>query len=578
MISNPTTTALSVVSPLSIAAEAKDLLININLPFYIYILGLSVLFGASFATAPAPSGMDLLYDDHVPVLSSGEPVITIGIGTGWQVARLRADAPLNLSFYEGDQLKQVTVKAGHEVEVRVRHAIPAQREALVDFEAAPLGTLAAKVDVWRSRGVTDVTGRDEGVKLDMAGRVYDNRVQHVVAAMANLSEAKALATRMNGQYGAKATVSERLSERPSGELSIVADGMVLGMAVDYVQFTSDVPVEVLDVEYGAGYAWHGFENRKYWGEVYAVIDPDGAVAVANAVGAETVLQGVVPAEIFSSAAPEALKVQAVAARSTLLAKLGHCHLDRPYHLCSEQHCQVYAGASRENTRSTAAVQATRGQALFLGGHLVDALYSSTCGGHTEDNDAAWGKAPDPALRGRPDFDEHTPALLQPFAQGLNADNMARFVDTLAPAFCARVPQARPEKYRWRRTFGSDDLDTILSRNGVDVGALRDIVVRQRGRGGRVIELQLVGSERTTVLMRELPIRQFFGNLNSAAFVLDVQHDAQGRLAQVAFNGGGWGHGVGMCQLGAMGRAAAGQTCAQILEYYYNGATLSHMYR
>jgi hypothetical protein len=85
-----------------------------------------------------------------------------------------------------------------------------EHEALVDFEAAPFGTLAAKVDVWRSRGMTNVTGCDEGIKLDMAGRVLDNRVQHVVAAMANLNEAKALATRMNHQYGAKATVRERL--------------------------------------------------------------------------------------------------------------------------------------------------------------------------------------------------------------------------------------------------------------------------------------------------------------------------------------------------------------------------------
>ncbi|KAI0277761.1 stage II sporulation protein-domain-containing protein [Russula aff. rugulosa BPL654] len=460
--------------------------------------------------------MYFLYGDHVPVLSSGEPVTTIGIGTGWQVARLRADAPLVLGFYEGDQFKQATVKAGREVQVRVRRAIPAQCET-----------------------------------------VLDNRVQHVVAAMANLNEAKALATRMNHQYGAKATVRERLSERPSGELTIVADDVVLGVAASYVRFTSDVPVEVLDVEYGAGYAWHGFENRKYWGKVYAVIDPDGAVAVQRR--------------------PEALKAQAVATRSTLLAKLGHRHLDHPYHLCSEQHCQVYAGASREDTRTTAAVQATRGQALFLGGHLVDALYSSNCGGHTEDNDAAWGNSPDPALRGRPDFDEHTPAL-QPFAEGLNANNMAHFVGTLEPAFCARVPQARPEKYRWQRTFGCDELDMTLSRNGIDVGALRDIVVQQRGHGGRVIELQLVGSERTTMLTRELPIRRFFGNLNSAAFVVDMQHDAQGRLTQVTFNGGGWGHGVGMCQLGAMGRAAACQTCEQILAYYYNGATLSHMYR
>ena len=105
----------------------------------------------------------------------------------------------------------------------------------------------------------------------------------------------------------------------------------------------------------------------------------------------------------ASSPPEALKAQAVAARNELLAKIGTRHLTDPYRLCSSQHCQVYAGAGHEDARATAAVQATRGELLVRddGGGLVDAVYSASCGGHTEDNDNVWGGAPDPSLRGRP---------------------------------------------------------------------------------------------------------------------------------------------------------------------------------
>ena len=116
---------------------------------------------------------------------------------------------------------------------------------------------------------------------------------------------------------------------------------------------------------------------------------------------DKLLAGLVPAEMSASSPPEALKAQAVAARNELLAKIGTRHLTDPYRLCSTQHCQVYAGAGREDARATAAVTATRGELLVRdsGGGLVDAVYSASCGGHTEDNEHVWGGAPDASLRG-----------------------------------------------------------------------------------------------------------------------------------------------------------------------------------
>jgi len=107
--------------------------------------------------------------------------------------------------------------------------------------------------------------------------------------------------------------------------------------------------------------------------------------------------------------------------------------------------------------------------------------------------------------------------------------------------------------------------------------LRDLVVEERGPGGRVVSLQLVGSKSSESIVHELPIRQLFGNLNSGAFVVELERAASGDITLATFRGGGWGHGVGMCQIGAIGRAEAGHGYRQILAHYYNGATVQQLY-
>src|SRR5207253_11403234 len=165
------------------------------------------------------------------------------------------------------------------------------------------------------------------------------------------------------------------------------------------------------------YSFHGYETRTYPGRLFATVDASGSLALVAAVGMERLVKGVVPSEIFARAHLEALKAQAVTARGEVLAKVGARHLGDPYLLCAEQHCQVYRGAGAETAATDAAVDATRGEALFArvpgeplgeGGstvsRLVDSVYSAVCGGYTEDNDVVWGTPPDPSLRGRPDFD------------------------------------------------------------------------------------------------------------------------------------------------------------------------------
>src|SRR5207248_880204 len=156
---------------------------------------------------------------------------------------------------------------------------------------------------------------------------------------------------------------------------------------------TDSGLTVEQVEYGMGYSFHGYEDRTYPERLFATVDGSGSLALVAAVGMERLVRGVVPSEIFARAHAEALKAQAVTARGEVLAKIGARHLGDPYLLCAEQHCQVYKGIAAEDPGTDAAVDATRGEALFAsaegGSRLVDSVYSAVCGGFTEDNDAVW---------------------------------------------------------------------------------------------------------------------------------------------------------------------------------------------
>jgi SpoIID/LytB domain protein len=530
--------------------------------------------------APIPSGLDLLYGDRVAVTPRGEPLVTIGLATGERHVTLRSRTTLQVDFWEAGVLKRASVRPGDAVEVSVRRATPAARQYYVDLEGtrrADAAALGAALAGWKARGYPGVTAVEEGMVLGMAGRVLDNREVRIVLDLPSRAEAERAVAEVHGRFGTKAEIKARLSERPWGELAVRAGGVPLGTATSYLRLVAPGGLVQVDaVEFARGYAWHGREDRSYHGEIYVAVDPDGALAVVNVQGAEAVLAGIVPAELYASSPVEALKAQAVAARNHLLSKLGRRHHDDPFRLCSEQHCQVYAGAGKEDPRASAAVEATAGQALFHGERLVECAYSASCGGHTEDNDAVWGDDADPALRARPDFDVEAHPELAAFAGPLT-QLMPTWIAATPDTFCARGAAGKADRVRWTRHFGAADISRLLAPEHAGIGALRDLVVSERGPGGRVVSLELVGSKGRDTVLRELPVRKLFDNLKSGAFVIDLARDAAGLVTGVTFRGAGWGHGVGMCQLGAVGRAEAGQDYQQILSHYYGGARVERLY-
>src|SRR5439155_1208983 len=198
-------------------------------------------------------------------------------------------------------------------------------------------------------------------------------------------------------------------------------------------------------------------------------------------------------------------------------------------------------------RLFATVDATRGEALFAErngqSRLVDSVYSAVCGGYTEDNDAVWGGPADPSLRGRPDFDPGAQGM-EAFRDGIGEALVSRFVHlNPVPSYCASSGYANPEKVRWQRSFTQREVDEICAPLGV--GAVQALAVEGRGVSGRARALRIAGGRATARVYGELPIRRLFRNLNSGMFVIERSSGGW------TFIGGGWGHGSGMCQTGAI---------------------------
>jgi SpoIID/LytB domain protein len=222
--------------------------------------------------------------------------------------------------------------------------------------------------------------------------------------------------------------------------------------------------------------------------------------------------------------------------------------------------------SAERPSTDEAVRATRGEVLTFQGQLATAVYHAICGGHTESNESVWGGSPVPYLRGRPD----TGADAAEWGD-LSSEAAIGAYLAAATANCARPEFCRVDRFRWERTNTVEDLAKSLP---AAIGRLREITPVKRGISGRIEALKVTGDTGSLVIKRELPIRRALGNLPSAAFTAEALRDAEGNLTGFRFRGAGWGHGVGMCQVGAAGSAAAGKTYRQILEFYYRGCEIS----
>jgi stage II sporulation protein D len=544
-----------------------------------------------FADAPAPDDpLELLYSRRL-AFAEGQPLVTVRIAEALREMAFEPRGPLAAAARSRAGAMQPALDQGEPGRwtvrlVEGRPGIGAAWAELEQLRYPDKAGLERAREQWELRGIKTrvaVVGQVYGI----AGHVVDTR-RYAVLAEGDATESGAqrqaaqIAARVEG---VKPQIHRELASHPSGRIELFDPrGGLRAVADSALELRAAFGIAVADVEFGMGYASHGFETRIYPGKVYAAVDGSGALALVAAVPMERLVKGVVPSEIFAAAHREALKAQAVTARGEVLAKVGARHLGDPYLLCAEQHCQVYRGVGAETRATDAAVDATRGEALFASvdsralegvatrgavSRLVDSVYSAVCGGYTEDNDVVWGGPPDPSLRGRPDFDPASPAL-SPFARGIGAALVSRFVRLgTVPSYCALSGMAKPGKVRWQRRMTQEEVDAACAHLGV--GRVRALALERRGVSGRARSLRVEGEAGNATVAPELAIRRLFGNLNSAMVVVERQG------SDFVFTGGGWGHGSGMCQLGAIGRAQRGSDYRRILAWYYSGARPEKIY-
>jgi SpoIID/LytB domain protein len=516
--------------------------------------------------------MDLVWSHRLDFGDAGVPLVTIRLMEGQEEIAFRTRGAARIHFRGKDPQAFAEATA---FRVRLERSKPAAFVHHVVLEAAPVteeAQLAEARRAWEQRGVT-VRSRTLGGVFGIGGRIVDNRREILFAdGDGTLEAAKRLAESLRRQYGAPLGIDRRLAGRPEGTLILLdAKGVRLGvadaaLAVDAAGGTGFVVERVVHDLRESG---REREDRSYGGRLVVTVDAEGKLAAVHAVAMEELLRGLVPAEMPALSHLEALKAQSVTARSNVLAQIGVRHLEDPYMLCAEVHCQAYRGEGSHHPRTDEAIRATAGEAIFSrkDQRLVDAVYHAMCGGHGENNEFVWGNTPDPALRGRPDLPDAEAAA---WAGGLADEaKLRRWLDADVNAWCRRPAATRKDRWRWERRLTPADLAEV--GRTVDVGTVTGLEVRARGVSGRARYLHVEGTAGSAEIAGELKIRRLLRNLPSAMVVFD--REGEDWVAR----GGGWGHGAGMCQWGAVGRAESGQDYRQILRAYYSGAEVAKVY-
>lgn len=358
-----------------------------------------------------------------------------------------------------------------------------------------------------------------------------------------------------------------------------APGIVLARAdgTEAGRFSSTLRITLPEVGTitvgGVAGHWDGRTERAYRGAIEIRPDGAGGLTVINAVDLETYLRGVVPSEMPPKYPRAALQAQAVAARGQALMK-AYRHAREGFGPCNTQHCQVYGGATSEDPRTDEAVASTRGEVVLYHGRLADTLYSSDCGGHTANNEDYWpAQAPVPYLRGVPDFE---PEDKVPYEFPIPEREIGNYLKYAPGVNCNRPQYAGTDKIRWWQVVPSEQLETDLRDRLGDCGALLGVRVLARAESGVVTRLLVVGTKRTRRVLGGAEARRVLG-VKSPSFFIEPVAGRDGIPVAFVIWGAGWGHQVGMCQVGAAGLADKGWDYRHILAKYYQGTDVEDEY-
>ncbi|MDD3050675.1 MAG: SpoIID/LytB domain-containing protein [Candidatus Cloacimonetes bacterium] len=319
----------------------------------------------------------------------------------------------------------------------------------------------------------------------------------------------------------------------------------------------DLPVEVVS----ASPITISITGFNYTGSLFISIENE-KMELINRLDFEEYLCGVVPNEIGTNSPEEAMKAQAVAARTIAVSNLlSRKHPHSHYDLCASTHCQVYKGLYNQNSITKKSVRETSGEILLFNNKPAVAVYHSCCGGRTEDSSIVWGGSKIPYLTSKTDAKRD---FISPLNTNSKAENWIKSNKSVNCKDNKESSSWEKKAYSWTKTIQTKDIEEKLSIKG-----LKNITIQERGNSGRVIKMTVKHSRGTLTLTGEYKIRSSLGNLPSGLFYIKSKHPFQ-------IVGKGSGHGVGMCQTGAINLAREKQNYKKILNHYYEGCNIAKM--
>lgn len=357
------------------------------------------------------------------------------------------------------------------------------------------------------------------------------------------------------------------------------------------------------IKIGKHFHWEKEEDQTFQGNLILKINNEEKITAINEILMEDYLKSVISSEMSPSSPIEFLKAHTILSRSWLLAGMNRRQdiekrpieniskgeeiirwYEREDHnlfdVCADDHCQRYQGILKIiSNEAEKAVKETYGQVLTYGDEICDARFSKACGGITEEFSTAWDEKKIPYL---------TPISDGPTSyQGIKTEEEAKAWILSSPKAYCNIKEggflkdilldfdlATKDFFRWKLEYSRDELGEIVrEKSGIDFGNLLNILPFQRGPSGRISKLKIIGSKRSLIVGKELEIRRWLSrsHLYSSAFIITMDRD------RVILNGAGWGHGVGLCQIGAAYMAHLGFSCEEILRHYFRGIEIKKIY-
>lgn len=342
-------------------------------------------------------------------------------------------------------------------------------------------------------------------------------------------------------------------------------------------------IKVKNVMIGKQFHWQQQEDQSFQGTLHLIIE-EGKITAINIISTERYLTSVISSEMSAMASIELLKAHAVISRSWLLAQLtaqkndnnSSCGTENDeeivrwynrsahqhYDVCADDHCQRYQGVTKVTTDvAKEAVEQTRGEILIYNGEICDTRFSKCCGGMTEKFSTCWEDKDYPYLTN----------VIDPYCGMANQQILRQVM--------VNYDQQTTDFYRWTVTYSQQELhDLIMAKTGIDFGDIIDLEPLARGTSGRIYRLKIVGSKRSLIIGKELEVRKALSTSHLFSSAFEVKKQGEGSVPeQFTLEGTGWGHGVGLCQIGAAVMGEKGFKYKEILLHYYQGAKVERIY-